>query len=158
MYYNTNVFISLLRLAQVLLNSPLTMGPNLFLEIARILIHLDLFWKCVMVFKTWIFHRFFLVLWTWLKQWYQLEVSKKTWKRSNIFQFEEELFWNRFNWEPTILSNIRIFFQKGFGPIVILLCFAFFVVINGGIWVAFCSAFTVQVQPFPAPSWNYSAS
>ena len=35
-YYNTNVFISLLRLAQVFLNSPLTIEPNLFLEIARI--------------------------------------------------------------------------------------------------------------------------
>ena len=49
-YYNTNVFISLLRLAQVLLNSPLTMEPNLFLEIARILILLSLFANCVMLF------------------------------------------------------------------------------------------------------------
>ena len=45
-YYNTNVFISLLRLAQVLLNSLLTMGPRLFLEIARIRILLALFEKC----------------------------------------------------------------------------------------------------------------
>jgi hypothetical protein len=42
-YYNTNVFISLLRLAQVFLNSPITMKPKLFLEMARILMFLALF-------------------------------------------------------------------------------------------------------------------
>ena len=51
-YYNTNVFISLLRLAQVLLNSPLTMEPKLFLELARIHMLLALFAKCVILFKS----------------------------------------------------------------------------------------------------------
>ena len=51
-YYNTNVFISLLRLAQVFLNSPLTMGPKLFLEMARILMLLALFAHCYPSFKT----------------------------------------------------------------------------------------------------------
>ena len=130
--------------------------------VARIRILLALFANWVTFFKTCKRQKDFCLLWIWLKQCsdtYQFEGSKKKHVKDQIFSIINlERNWFKIYFTENRQFYLILEFSERFWPHCDSALLCFFVVINGGIWVAFCSAFTVQVQPFPTPSWNYSAS